>query len=253
MLAGATGCSATVAGEGDSEATTVTALVVVERTASDHSEAHARFVRSHVGDEGALDLVAGAEALPAVGACTAGSNGALGSRAVELLDVGAVTLDANDVRTTLTARRLPDVVSLVSGVVYAARGPEDGSFGTGRYVLRVAGSPDVRAFSREAEAPVALASVRVDGQDGATVVVDEVADVTWEAGAPDDVVVIDSAQTAGVSRCAFADTGHARVSGLQGTGVLTLHRVRRVAFGAAGVDRGELRFDFSRVVGWRRR
>jgi hypothetical protein len=257
------GCSATVAGESDSEATTV------ERTASDHSEAHARFVRARVGDEGALDLVAGAETLPAVGTCAGPSPSTAGaSKPVELLEVGTVTVDANDVRTTLVARRLPDVVSLVSGVVYTARGPEDGSFGSGRYVLHVAGSTDVRAFSHDADAPAMLTSLRVDGQDGPAVV-DAAADVTWEPGSADDVVVIDTVVIdttetgpgATSTRCAFADTGHAHVTGLQGAGVLTLHRVRRVAFGGvsspsgspSGIDRGELRFDFSRVVTYRRR
>lgn len=252
MLAG---CSATVAaGEADSEASTVTALVVVERTASEHSEAHARFIRAAANDEGALDLVAGAESLPAIGACSAGS-AAIASKPVALMDVGAVTVDANDVRTTLVARRLPDVVSLVSGVVYTARGPEDGSFGAGRYVLRVAGSPELHAFTREADAPALLTAIRVDGQAASGPVdVGAAADVTWEPGVEGDVVVIDAPTAGGTQRCAFADdAGRAHVTNLAPSGVLTLHRVRQAPIAAPGVDRGELRFDFSRVVVFRRR
>lgn len=273
MLAG---CSATLASdEADADATTVTALVVVEHssptaTRAGHGEAHARFVRARAGDDGALDLVAGAEAFPAVGACSGPSSPLGASRPIELLDVGTVTVEADGVRTNLVARRLPDVVSLVSGVLYIARGPEDGAFGPAHYTVRVAGSAALRgtdsatvpAFEREADAPPTLAAVRVDGQDGAgTVLVDATADVTWEPAAAatnqtaaDDVIVIDRTEPSGAAtRCTYADTGRARVTDLQGAGVLTLHRVRRVAFVAAGVDRGELRFDFSRALAYRRR
>src|SRR5205814_852472 len=158
---------------------------------------------------------------------------------IELLDVGNVTVESSAIRSTLVARRLPDVVDLVSGVVYTARGPEDGSFGAGHYSLRVAGSADVPAFVRDADGPSVPSAVRVADQDAiGTVVIDGSTDVAWEPGSERDIVLVEITGASATTRCTFADAGHASITatsfGAQGT--LTLHRIHREPFVAAGVD-----------------
>lgn len=260
LLPGVVACSAQVAdGAGTETATKLTAVVEIDRTVSDasdigHSSAIARFVRSGAGDDGALRLVSAASDLPAIGACAIGSPpSGTAQHPVELLDVGSVTVDSSAIRSTLVARRLPDVVDLVSGVVYTARGPEDGSFGAGHYSLRVAGSSDVPAFIREADGPPVPSAVRVADQDaiGSTAIVD----VAWEAGSERDIVLVEVTGGSATTRCTFSDAGHASIAatsfGAQGT--LTLHRIHREPFVTAGVDRGEIRFDFARTLSYRHR
>lgn len=252
-------CSAQVTSEADAEPTQLTALVEIDRTmlaANDpghgvydvaHGEAIARFVRTHVGDENAVGIVGNSE-LPSIGTCASTISTTSPKRSIELLDVGSITVDGAGTRTTLVARRLPDVVDLVSGVVYTARGPEEGSFGAGKYVLHVAGTSDVPTFAREADAPSAPVLLRVADQDPSqTVLVGDTTDITWEAGS--DLVVIDN----GALRCAFADTGHATIATPSAQGTIAVHRIHREAFVTQGIDRGEIRFDFSRVVPYRHR
>jgi len=240
----------------------LTAIVEIDRTVNDatdvgHGSAIARFVRTGASDDGALRLVSAVSDFPAVGTCSSGS-GASGSaqRSVELLDVGTVTIESTGVRSALVARRLPDVVDLVSGVVYTARGPEEGSFGAGHYSLRVAGSPDVPAFVREADGPSVPSLVRVADQDAnGTVIVDGAADVSWEPGSERDIVLIEITGATTTTRCTFADSGHASLGAQSfgALGTLTLHRIHREPFVSAGVDRGEIRFDFARTVPYRHR
>lgn len=245
VLPGLAACSAQVATESSTEPTKLTAIVEIDRTVSDahdvgHGSAIARFVRA--SDDGALRLVSAATDFPAIGTCALGSSeSGSAQHPVELVDVGNVTIEGSGVRSTLVARRLPDVVDLVSGVVYTARGPEDGSFGAGHYVLRVAGASDVPAFVREADGPSAPSLVRIDAND-----------VYWDPGA--DVIVIEVAGAATTTRCAFSDTGHATLpaGAFASEGVLTVHRIHRESFVTAGVDRGEIRFDFARTVLYRR-
>ena len=269
VLPGLVACSAEVVAN---EATRLTAVIEIDRTISDlsdpgHSSAIARFVRAGAGDDAALRLVSASSDLPAIGTCASGGAPSGSAQSfkregpVELLDVGNVTIAqlsaaGTGVRSTLVARRLPDVVDLVSGVVYTARGPEDGSFGPGRYSLRVAGSADVPSFVREADAPATLSLVRVADQDAnGTIVVDGASDVSWESGSERDVVVIEVTGSPSTMRCSFGDLGHATVPagafGAQGT--LTLRRIHREPFAAAGVDRGEIRFEFARIVPYRHR
>lgn len=251
-------CSAQVTDadlRGEQGSTQVTALVEVDRRVSDardpgHSEAIARFVRAF--DPGALDLVS--SEIPAMGTC-ATSSSATTTTSATLLDVGAVSLEGAGVRTAMVPRRLPDVVDLVSGVVYTARGPEEGSFGAGRYVLHVAGNAEVPSFAREAEAPSvpAVSSVAEQSVASTTVVIDGASEVVWE---PDhDLVIIEVSGGPKIARCAFADTGRGQVPawtfGSQGT--LTVHRVHREPFTAPGIEHGEIRFDFARVVPYRHR
>jgi hypothetical protein len=260
-LPGLVACSAQLTSEADAEATQLTALVEVDRSvrnAADpgHGGAIARFVRIHAGDDGALGLVSSAE-VPAIGTCASGlADAASAKKPVELLNVGNVVIEGSGVRTTLVARRLPDVVDLISGVVYTARGPEEGAFGAGKYVVHVAGAAEVPAFVREADAPSAPNVLRVADQDpSSSVVVGGAAEIAWEPGAERDVIVVETTGGSNL-RCTFADNAGRGVLpaasfGAQGT--LTVHRVHREAFTTPGVDRGEVRFDFARVISYTRR
>jgi hypothetical protein len=242
------GCSAAVSGSpesADAESSGPSAaVVVVERTvsASDaHASAVARFVRMRSGavDEDALRMVGAAVDFPALGTCAvAPSAGASGSaRAVELLDVGTISLEVNGLQTNLEARLLPDIVDLISGVVYATPATEAEALpARGAYTLRATGSLelDVQPFVVSARAPdeptlVQVAQVHVaeardqgttDEGAGASVTLAAGADVeiTWEAGSLDDLVYVDiagnpdHASNQASTRCLFADVGRATLS-----------------------------------------
>jgi hypothetical protein len=319
-VASLVGCATSVLGSGDqadAEASTVaTAIVVVERTVSMspgsvspgtgggaaetvRGEAVARVVRMRSGpvDEDALRLVGGAVDLPALGTCTAlgasrdgsgssssgaasGSGSASPMRVMSLVDVGAVTLEAGGVKTSLAPRQLPDVADLVSGVVYTAR-PGDGAIpARGSFVVRAAGSADldVAPFVVDAIAPGEPTDLRISGQDarsaaGVALVPNAAAEVTWAPGGTEDVVYVDilpsavtmtvTANTLGASgagpvRCVFADAagrGALPASALAAfeDGTLSVHRLHRESFHAHGIEPGEVRFDFARAVAFSRR
>jgi hypothetical protein len=268
--AAAFGCASPVAGADglDAEAAApATAVVVVERTSGPadgtRAEAVARFVQMRSGavDEQALRLVGAVIDFPPLGACAtpgAGrSNGA--ARAVRLADVGTVTLESNGVRTNLVPRQVPDVADLVNGVVYTARG--EAALGPrATYSLRATGTADLEPFEVLATSPAEPTDVRISPQDGAL-------DVIWDAGSADDVVYIDIASSTnaprdtnagagtGLTRCLFADGGHATIPASAiavhagaDAGTVTLHRLHRDSFHVRGLDGGEVRFDFARIL-----
>jgi hypothetical protein len=282
-------CSATVGGSvetADADANATSAVVVVERTvgASDaRASAVARFVRMRSGavDDDALRLVGATVDFPALGSCaTALATRKAGTaRALELLDVGAISLEANGLRTNLQARQIPDVVDLLSGVVYATPTADADTLPPGSvYVLRAAGSveQEVAPFAVSASAPDEPSQVRIAGQDvgperndvvalpaafGAAAGAGVAVEVSWEPGAADDFVYVDvsgqpdvGAQTA--ARCLFSDVGRATLTpaafGEMTNGTIAIHRLHREPFRVKGVDAGEVRFDFARVVAFTR-
>lgn len=275
-LACVLGCSGTVAASSesvDAEVSAVTAIVTVERTTGGtRGDVVARFVRARAGtvDEEALRMVGAAIELPALGTCSRATNpGALAkvSSSVELLNVGAVSLEADGYRANLVARALPDVVDLVSGVVYTARAEGSDSFpADGRYLLRATSTPDadfdVASFSVEANVPGEPDDLRVAGEDvNALIATNEPVEITWEpppsrADAEDAIYVDVTGREADKIRCSFADSGRAILpptAFLSDEGTVAVHRVHHEAFRARGIDSGVLRFDFARVVTFRRR
>ncbi len=285
------GCTGNVAASGetaDAEASAITAVVVVERTSGNalnqaenaRGEAVARFVRMRSGavDDDALRSVGAAVDFPALGTCTRLSSGGGPTvfHALDLMDVGAVSLETEAAKTSLVARRLPDVADLVSGVVYTVRVRDDDRVAfpvRGHYVLRAAGSPDldVAPFAVESTVIGEPTDVRVGGLEphaGEKLLVPatRLVDVTWTRpstnasttdGESDDLVYIDvTSASAATTRCLFADNGRAILSGSafgDGDGTVTTHRLHREVFHARGIDAGELRFDFARAVAFRRR
>jgi len=275
----------------DAETSSVTAVVVVSRTVgfagegAARSEAVARFVRVRGAavDDDALRMVGAAVDVPAAGTCTRLASpsqpAAAGTiaPAVELVDVGPLALETDAMKKTLVARRVPDVADLVSGVVYAARTADgEPAFpSSGRFVVRSAGraaqpgidsAVDVAPFTIEARVDGEPNDLKIGDQDapaGATITLPAGAaiDLAWEpaAGASaDDAVYVDVAPPGGVAtaRCAFADTGHAALAAStfgSDDGTMAVHRLHRESFHAKGIDAGEVRFDFARVVSYHRR
>lgn len=275
------GCTGTVPPQGDADAeasSTATGVVVVERTVSaggesTRAEAVARFVRMRSGavDDDALRMVGAAVDFPAFGTCAqlsssrtpSSQTGGAPVRAIALVDVGAVTVETEGGRANLLPRRMPDVADVVSGVVYAARPGDTALPPRSRYTLRAAGSPDldVAPFSVLANAPAEPSDLRIGGREARGAAIDIPAqtpiEVAWEPGASDDLVYIDVAGASGSAgaatvRCLFGDNGRALLPAAAfatvDDGTLAVHRLHRESFHAAGVDPGEVRFDFARVV-----
>jgi hypothetical protein len=290
VCAAAVGCSAPVysTGEGPMEASIAesasTAVVLVERIAaggeSTRAEAVARFVRMRSGavDSEALRMIGAAIDFPALGACALSSD-AKGSettaaRALELVDVGTISVEVNGsgLSLQLQPRRLPEIVDLVSGVVYSSRAPDPEALPSdATYILRAggrlglnAGGDEFAPFAVMARAPGELDELWIGGQDaktagGLVLPSDTPVDLAWNAGRPEDLVYIDVAQLTSTgmrnARCLFADVGRAVLPSsaiADGEGSLTFHRFHREVFQARGVDTGEIRFDFARVVSLRR-
>ena len=248
-LFAATGCSAVVGSDNaaDAQSASVTGVVVVDRTVGEDStrgEASARFVRIRgTLDDGTLRLVGAGLDLPPLGECAVVQDQAA-ARAVELLDVGAISIESlgNGQHVALSPRQVPDVVDLVSGTMYSARIDEGSVPSDADVAVLVGGSADVPAFSVRAKTPEAPSAVQLGSLDGQTT------DLTWTAGGDGIYVEIVA------SRETFADDGHASIptSLFADQGSITVHRVRREQLSIPGLDGGELRFDFARTVAYRR-
>ena len=269
FLAAISGCAGNVtAGVGDAEATTTTsAVVVVERSAGANdgvrAEGSARFVRvsAPVSVDDALRAIGAALDLPARGTCasiTSLSGGLASSEPapfVELVDVGAVSLVANGVNTSLVPRQLPDVTDVVTGVVYARAVEAAGLPAGAHYSIHVAGSARLAPFDVEASAPGDPAAVVVGGEDvrGTLSADGPTVELSWTPDSSDDSLYVD-VRPSGV-RCVFGDVGHAAVPTVffNDSGALVVHRLHREPLRAQGIDSGEIRFDFARSVAYVRR
>ena len=261
------GCSATIVGSpeaADADATSVTGVVLVEQSGSAldgaHAEISARFLRVHGGiDEGALRLVGAALDLPPAGECAPLSTTDVATTSrVELLDVGTLTLENGASRATLQPRRVPDVIDLVSGVLYTARTEAL----AGKVTVRATGGAlDAVPFTVEANAPSELRGLRLGGLEAhpnEPVLLTSAGPVelSWQAGeASTDSVYVDVSNLHGTVnlRCTFADDGRGTLpaSALRDDGSISVHRVRREALVRTGIERGEVRFDLSRVIAFR--
>jgi hypothetical protein len=287
LLAAVTGigCSAPVVDDvADASGAMTEGVVVVERTVSGdgatQTNVSAKFMRlSTPADPDLAETVVGSRLdLPATGTCRLLAPGSVnaGARngAIELIDVGDVTLRAGTSRMPLAVRAFPDVGDLVSGMFYTS--PDTaGELPAGAvYTLEGTGSGLVERFAVDTEAPLALEDVRVGGRDGGDpqtpgpagtaladgAALDEGAAVTVHWRSPEarttDVVLVDVSAASGAQvRCSFRDEGAGVVPGwilrsttlgaLPATATLSVHRVRERAFSSPGIDAGEVRFDLS--------
>jgi hypothetical protein len=256
------------------EASSATAIIVVERTAGPGDAVRgdaviARFVRVSQGavDEPALRMAGVTADLPAPSAMGANcfvpndnppaySHG----RAVELLDVGQVTLNSasavpnsaeNTAKTTmLLPRSMPDPAGVVSGVFYSSRSADVFAAGS-RVSLRSNGGADLLdGFNVSVTAPRDVSDVRVSPN-----VVGGL-DVSWDATDSDahDLVYVDilsPAPRVGM-RCTVTDTGHVAIPSQVEEGQVAVHRLHKETFKAKGIEPGEVRFDVAKILNFHR-
>jgi len=239
------GCAVGNTDAPDAEAqssTTAAAVVVVERTGGGDAVV-ARFVRAR---QGVLDDVslraAGVQDLPAAGSCVTTFDPPAAARSVDLLDVGAVSLD----RTMLFPRTMPDPAGMVSGYFYSARST-DVYAPAQRLSVRASGGQDLPdGFAVNVATPRDLSELRVTTTATGL-------DVGWDESDARDLVYVDVVADGNiVTRCATVDIGHATIPTNVDEGTLSVHRIHREAFKTRGIDPGEVRFDFSRIVAFRR-
>lgn len=264
----ATGCSGQVVATADANSSTTEALLTVESAApadgSSLARAHAsaRFVRMQAGGDDTLAtrLVGAALALPALDRCEPVEGlqepgmplASLGP--IDLIDAGEVTVEAGSNRSALVTRAFPDVVDLISGVVYTTRDAADPLPAPAAYTFHVTGSAQLAPVDIDAIAPPPPQDVRIDGlalaNDGATMPRGDLV-VAWGPGAADDVVYVDLTSVDGAThtRCTFLDNGAATVPAdalpASGTMTVSIHRVHRQTLSATGLDGGEVRFDLA--------
>jgi hypothetical protein len=294
LASSALGCSFNAvadAADADVAQANVQALVTVERADSREARADvvARVARVRTGtlDEASLKLAGLGDDFPALGTCTsqtgslgsgAGSSststaGAFGSRGLELVDVGQVSLEGPDgLRAPLVARQVPDPAGMLSGVMYSARISDPTQHaGTSPVTLTVrapgvTGDPESLAFVAQVTLPKDLSEVRLGGLDPKdfAATTGSPADLTWQAAQDsEDLVVVDLKSADRAARCTFADVGRASLLTpatnelLQDATSLTVHRIHREHFRLDRTDRtdprkaeaprGEIRVDSSRT------
>lgn len=275
---GCTGAVSDPAVPGDAEPSVTSAVVIVERTVDPaggpRAEASARFVRVSApsSTHDALRTIGAAVDLPAPGTCVSLSTLAGGVTAgtaataapwVELVDVGAVSLEVAGRETHLVPRQLPDVTDVVSGVVYARAADATLFPPAARYLVHVSGGPEVEPFEVTAAAPADPADVHIGGEDAASglvVAAGAPVEIAWAPDTTDDSLYVD-VQPAAV-RCALEGAQHSTETLARATvpaslvdeaGTLIVHRMHREALVARGLEGGEVRFDFSRSVAYVRR
>jgi hypothetical protein len=270
------GCAGAMSGstEGaDAETgTTTSAIVAVERTADStegsRAQASARFIRVTAPSSATdgLRAIGAALDLPAVGSCASMaalvSSSVVQAPVVELLDVGEVTLLAGGVETRLSARQLPDVTDVVSGVVYARATDPSLLPAATTYVVRVAGGHGLDPIEVTAVAPGDPDDVHIAGEDvpGALTATGSAIDLSWSSSSSasaelsEDVIYVDIRPN-GVRCVLDSSAGRGSVSTvfLDDAGTLGVHRLRREALSTRGIDSGEVRFDFARTVAYVRR
>lgn len=266
----ATACSGQVVADADASTSTTTPIFGVERVVrlgaapTTSAAAWARVVRVQRGADEALaaELVGAVAPAPARGTCAAdaavASSIALATISpIDLLDVGAVAVVAGAARVPLAARVFPDVVDLVSGVVYTSRDRAADGLPEGTpYAFSASGGASFGAIDVVAEAPLAPANVALDGvplADDTSVAPATEWALSWDVADADagDVVWVELRAEGSVSRtrCAFDDTGKGIVpAGAVPPGAgftLAVHRRRTLAARTSSGADAEIAFDFA--------
>jgi hypothetical protein len=205
---------------------------------------------------------------------------AAGATFVELLDLGRVSVETAGATTSLLPRQLPYVTDVVTGTVYARAVEASALPAATPYVVHVSGvtgagagaagsasSFDVVALAPEDASDITVAQEISPGKITAS---GPTLDFTWASprpaatGSASDVLYVE-VQPAG-ARCTLANAAtaadrnsasHASIttSLLDDSGSVVIHRVHAQQLDALpqrGVDGGELRFDFARVVAYAR-
>jgi hypothetical protein len=266
------GCSGNVVSGSDASTATTQALLSVEGAtqagdltgiAGVHASAY--FFRLQAGaDPGLATRVIGTTlALPPLGQCAAVelvSDDGLGLGPVgpvDLVDVGQVALQGPRTRAVLAARAFPDVVDLVSGVVYTTRDPvADPVRVPGVYAFHVSGSPSVPSMSLEGRAPGTADGLYVGGLSlGSEPLALSRGDLTlsWRPNPYADAIYVELASLEDGPlerlRCTFTADGPGLIPAAAlpkaSSQSLTVHALHRESIAAPGLDGGEMRFDLA--------
>jgi len=272
FAAAVSACSGNVVSTSDASTATTQALLSVERTAtttdvptSARAHASAYFLRLQSGADRMLAarLVGATDVLPVAGQCE--TTAVLADRGiplasigpVDLVDVGEVAVEASQIRATLAARAFPDVVDLVSGVVYTTRDfMADPLPGQGAYTFRVSGSAALPAMALSGQAPGPLEHLYVGGyalRSDPIVLPREDLAITWQPPTGADLVYVELASSEDGPlervRCTFPNEGRAIIEGAvipkAVAQTIAIHVIHREDVAAPGLDRGEIRFDLA--------
>jgi hypothetical protein len=289
LVTGCTGAVSGAQGAGDADTMVTHAVVLIERTVdvadtrpgtpaaqatpATRAAASARFARvaGGVSAGDTLRAIGAALELPARGSCASirpvepGTAPAEPVPFVELLDVGRVSVEASGAVTALMPRQLPYVTDVVTGTVYARAAEPAVLPAGGAYRVHVAGTRDFPAFDVSATAPADPGDVSIaqEGCPGCSVKVaagEATVDFAWPRAATDLVYV--EIQPAAV-RCTLDEGPPGAAAGLargsiasallDEAGSLVVHRLQAAPFQVRGIDDGELRFDFARVIAYVKR
>ena len=182
-------------------------------------------------------------------------------RAIELLDVGDLSVSFDGSRKQIPTRTFPDLLKVVVGVIYAADETQGVVFRPGEtYGVRATGTNDVELFNVALEAPEDLGEVKIDGATpGETVpILSKGAPIrlTWDGdGFGDEVIATISWTSMGSPweiTCRMRDDGSfvipANITAqlpdpLTSTDKeVSLSRIRQVVFRSKDLSNGSFRF-----------
>jgi len=258
-------CSVEVGAEhAPSNTGTTRAVIAVTRSApasapdAARADAFAGFLRTPAGSDAksALALAGLRVDLPANGECRKGAlreGAASGLTAAELLDAGEVTVSAGGTVTTLAPRAFPSITDTISGVVYTTRDRAAAPLPAATtYTVSATGGSSLEALAGFGQAPALLTGVELAGEPFGSVesvVPGHDLALIWAPGSAGDRVYVELDGDSEPMFCSFADesgrgTVPASVVPQQGSGTLSVHRLRESAFSDAGLAQGALRFDF---------
>jgi len=182
--------------------------------------------------------------------------------AVELADVGDLSVDYSGQRIVLPTQTFPDLLHAIDGVTYAADDERGLRFEPAEtYTVHASGTDEVARFDVQLDAPEDLGDVALDGVSPAEQipVIRRGAPFTirWEGGGGYGDEVIATVRWSGTGpplsmSCRMRDDGIFVVPGemtaalrdplVAGEAEMTLSRVRQTAFRAKGLSSGELSF-----------
>jgi hypothetical protein len=182
-------------------------------------------------------------------------------RAIELLDVGDLSVGFDGDRKTMPTRTFPDLLKVAVGVIYSADETHGVVFKpNARYDVRATGSDDVELFRVDLDAPADLGVVRVDGtapeEDLPLLLRGREVRLTWEGDGYGDEVVASVSWTSLGSpweiTCRMRDDGEfvipRTVTAAMPDPLMTtdeeinIRRFRQVAFRSAGLSNGSFQF-----------
>jgi hypothetical protein len=191
----------------------------------------------------------------------AANDDAMVETAIELIDVGDLSVSVGDATRAVPTRTFPDLLKVIDGVIYSVDEAQGVRFLPGEtYTFHATGTDQVSPFEVVLEAPDDLGEVKVDGvqPDEQTPQIRRGQDlaITWEgAGWGDEVIATLSWTGMGLPwsmTCRMRDDGLFVVPGQLVEGLhdplaasdeeLTLARVRQVSFRSDGLNSGAFSF-----------